>query len=122
MDCPMDYSFCKDRVTVYHYTKEGIVRTVYPHAYLQIQDKLMESSHGPELERAFLLVIPGKATLSPGDRVYLGEGPEMSMKRWGDFIPANTDLLCQIQYVQPYFYMGSICHTEAGRNLSTLYQ
>ena len=122
MDCPMDYALCRDTVTVYHPTELEIIRTVYPNAFLQIQDKQIESSHGPELERAFLLVIPGKAELCPGDRVCLGEGPTMNMRNWISFVPANVEGLCQIQYVQNYCFMGKPCHTEAGRKLSTFYQ
>ena len=118
----MDYSLCDQTVTVYHLSDDGVSRTVYPNAHLQIQDKSTEGSHGPELERAFLLVIPGEAELYPGDRVLLGEGREINVKTWANFVPANVENLCQIQYVQPCSFMGQICHTEAGRKLSTMYR
>lgn len=121
MVCPLDYSLCRDTLTVYRRSGTAVSRRVFTNGFLQIQDKRMENSHSPELERAFLLVLPGEADIAPGDRVLPGEGPVVDACSWGDFSPAKVPGLCQIQYVQPCYFMGRLCHTEAGRKASTFF-
>ena len=64
----------------------------------------------------FLLVIPGDfPAVSVGDKVLLGEGPEISTREeWAAFIPAKVPGLVVIQYVDSKYWNGKMCHTEAG--------
>lgn len=113
------YSLCRDTVTVYRCTSEGICRQVYTNANLQMLDKLVEDTHTPEWERPFLLIVPGQADLQVGDRIMRGEGPEVRPEEWPKFLPENVEGLCQVQFVQNQYLQGICCHTEAGRKAST---
>lgn len=111
-------SLCRDRVTVYRLASDRIHRQVFFNASLQTLDKLVEDTHTPEWERPFLLILPGEADIQVGDRVIRGEGPEIDLQAWPEFVQENVDGLCHVQFVQLYRF-GLLSHTEAGRKAST---
>lgn len=114
-------SLCRDTVTLYRMTEHGVKRWVLEQCCLQIREKQVEDSYNPQFQRAFLLIVPAQQQILTGDRVVGGVGPEVTVEQWESFIPANVPGLCQVQYVQPYYVMGSYSHTEAGRNLASAY-
>ena len=109
------YSLCRDTVTLYRCQGDTVQRRVLENCDLHIQDKQVEDPYSAQLERAFLLVLPGQQDVLPGDRVMGGVGPEIDRQQWDTFVPGNVAGLCQVQYVQPFYCMGMLCHTEAGR-------
>lgn len=116
MESPVDYRALEQTVTVYRMADGQVSRREYGSAYLQMQTQAQWDAQGREEKRKFLLILPGEAvSLSPGDRVYDGIGPEVTAEQWSRFIPALVEGLGQIQYVKPYFWQGVLCHTEAGR-------
>ena len=46
-----------------------------------------------------------------GDKVLLGIGPEI--RRWEDLQVETTDTLALVTSVQPRYWRGTLCHTEA---------
>lgn len=52
--------------------------------------------------------------LASGDRVLLGEGPEVDWAAWPSFVPAEVDGLGAITYVLPLYLRGALHHVEAG--------
>ena len=52
--------------------------------------------------------------LASGDRVLLGEGPEVDWAAWPSFVPAEVDGLGAITYVLPLYLRGELHHVEAG--------
>ena len=52
--------------------------------------------------------------LAAGDRVLLGDGPEVTWDEWGGFVPAEVDDLGVITYVLPLYLRGGLHHVEAG--------
>ncbi len=112
----MDYSLCRQVVTVYRKTPEGILRTELSGCFLQWKDSEGFDRLGREKERKFLLIQPGEAQkVFPGDRVFAGIGPEIGLEDWNTFLPQTVDGLGQVAYAAPYFWQGQFCHTEAGR-------
>ncbi len=112
MTCPLDYSLCNQTVTIYHRTKEGISRRVVKNAFLQWQDMEETDSLGRRMEQRFLLILPGDVVF-PGDRVMEGEGPVT--ENWGLLMPGKIPRLGEVNYAQPCYWQGKLCHTEAGR-------
>lgn len=111
------YRLCDQTVTVYH--REGtdqITRTVFGRAFLDFRKNLGIDKTGSAEANAFLLVIPGDSVAcAVGDKVILGEGPEVATDReWGAFIPAKVANLVVVRHVDPKYYRGRIVHTEAG--------
>ena len=115
MQCPLDYSLCNQTVTLYRFDPEGIHRRVIRQAMYHYCTQQVRGEQGVTQERKFTLIIPGDACLLPGDRVYDGIGPVVEPSRWGSFLPVTVPGLSQVQYVNPCFWEGEICHTEAGR-------
>ena len=114
--CPLDYSLCDRTVTVYRRQGEQIIRQVVENCYLSRQETQTASLSGRRETQAFLLIVPGKVQrVFPGDRVYDGVGPEVSLADWSGFLPVKIPGLCQVSYVQPCYWAGEICHVEAGR-------
>ena len=103
-------------VTVYHPVpmKKRVDRYVLRNVFCQIGSREMPDAAGAKSGAAMLLVVPETdATryrvdykLAAGDRVMLGEGPEVE---W-----AEVDGLGAITYVLPLYLRGAVHHVEAG--------
>lgn len=116
MESPVEYGLFEQTVTIYQLRQNQVIRTVAEGAYLQMETVQTCDTQGHRQETKFLLILPGEGvSLSPGDRVYDGMGPEISPEQWSRFIPALVPKLGQIQYVKPCYWQGVLCHTEAGR-------
>ena len=119
MENPMDYSLCSQTVTLYRLQEQQVKRQVLENCYLEHKTQYDTDARGSQMERAFLLIVPSQGheqvAVLPGDRIYEGTGPVIDGAQWRSFIPANVPQLMQVQYVQPCFFAGRLCHTEAGR-------
>ena len=112
---PLDYGFCRDTVTVYRKSSDGISRQVIDGCFLSWGEQAVTDVRGSRKGTEFLLIIPGEEQLVfPGDRVYAGIGPEVTEETWGAFLPAAVSGLGQISYVRLYRLAGELCHVEAG--------
>lgn len=114
--CPVDYRLCNQTVTVYHKDGDTFTRTVYNNAYLDFRKDQSVDKIGSKEENSFLLVIPGASqAVFVGDKVLLGEGPEIAGKEaWAAFIPSRVSGLVVVRYADTKFWHGQIVHTEAG--------
>lgn len=114
--CPVDYRLCNQTVTVYHKDGDKYTRTVYDRAFLDFRKTLTTDKTGSKESNSFLLVIPGDSqTVFVGDKVLLGEGPEITTaKEWTAFVPVKVPGLVVVDYVDPKYWNGEIVHTEAG--------
>ena len=116
---PVDYSLCNQTVTVYHWDgKDTYTRKVFTDAFLDFKKTQNVDKTGSSEVNGFLLVIPVPSVpVSVGDKVLLGEGPEIATREaWASFIPAKVPGLVVVKYVDPKYWHGSIVHTEAGGN------
>ena len=112
-----DYSMCCQTVTVYRKNGDGILRQVICGCFLQWEDSIGQDKDGPWQERNFLLIQPGQQQLVfPGDKVFEGIGPEITLKDWESFLPSALPGLGEVNYASVYHWEGKFCHTEAGRN------
>ena len=106
---PLDYTRCRQTVTVYRRQEDKVLRQVLDNCFLQMKDTLREDVYGKECSASFLLIVPGtQQMVFPGDRILEGIGPEVT--DWG-----QTSGFAQTQYAQVFCWDGEICHTEAGR-------
>lgn len=119
---PIPYDvLCNQTVTVYRKTDENgaerFERTVFKKAFLDYRKTVSTDKLGATESNSFLLVIPGSVqAVSPGDKVILGNGPEIpSRDYWAkEFIPSKVDGLVVVKYADPKYFNGVIVHTEAG--------
>ena len=111
----LDYGLCNQTVTLYGLRGDKVKRQVVENAHYTWQIQQVTDDLGIRQERKFHLIIPGAVDLLPGDRVYDGKGPEITLLQWQSFIPVMVSGLSQVEYVCPYRWQGEICHTEAGR-------
>ena len=131
----MTYGLCNQTVTVYNARSEQYHKTVIRGAHFDFNRVWRETKTGNVAETKFLLVIPqgadgktyvlplsfaaledkkNKFTLADGDKVILGEGPDITTKeQWSAFIPSKVDGLVQIKNADPKFLRGEIVHVEA---------
>ena len=117
-DSPVDYSLCNQTVTIYHwdggtnYTQKVIEKG----AFLDFKKVQNVKKTGGTESNSFLLVIPGSTVpVAVGDKVLLGEGPEISTREaWAGFIPSKVTGLVVVKYVDTKYWRGSVVHTEAG--------
>ena len=111
---PLNYSLCRQTVTVYRNEKGQLQRQVIPGCSYHWQDRKVADVRGWHLERGVLLIVPGdKGDLRPGDRIFEGVGPvDVDWDRW---IPRLVPGLSEVAYVQPQYWRDRVCHTEAGR-------
>lgn len=117
---PMDYSLCRDTVTLYRRQEHGVFRQVLEHAFLSWEERTVTDTLGTRKGTDFLLILPGKEqTVLPGDRVFPGIGPELETGDWESFLPCAVPGLGQVDYVRRYRLDGQICHTEAGSRQQT---
>ena len=114
--CPVDYRMCSQTVTVYHRDGDTYTRTVHNRAYLDFRKNQTVDKTGSKESNAFLLVIPcEKQAIFVGDKVMLGEGPEISTREdWAAFIPAKVPGLVVVSYVDPKYWGTQMVHVEAG--------
>lgn len=113
----VDYRLCNQTVTVYHWDGgTEYTRKVFDNAFLDFKKTQNVDKTGSSEANSFLLVIPGPSVpVALGDKVLLGEGPEISTREaWASFIPAKVLGLVVVKYVDPKYWHGSIVHTEAG--------
>lgn len=125
-------------VTVYHpiATKKRVDRFILRDVFCQIGSREVPDAAGAKAGAAMLLVVPavtqgaagagdtGDALremrygedyrVAGGDRVLLGEGPEVTWAEWQTFVPAEVDGLGAITYVLPLYLRGALHHVEAG--------
>ena len=114
---PVDYGKCCQTVSIYHqegpgqYSRQGGCR-----AFFEFRRRKGLSKTGSVGESSFLLVFPGDSVpVRPGDKVLLGEGPEVNSREdWAAFIPAKVPGLVVVEYVEPRYWQGKLCHIEAG--------
>jgi len=105
----LDYSLCKQTVTVYRKHPGGITRQVlhccgfFPKAELEVKDT------GCRKKTDFLLIVPGDREILPDDRVLPGEGPVIT--RWAELYDAPI-----LGSVKTYYWGNTVCHRE-GRGL-----
>lgn len=113
---PVDYRLCNQTVTVYHKDGDKYTRAIYGNAYLDFRKNQTVDKTGSKEANSFLLVIPGAVqTVFVGDKVILGEGPEvLTREAWADMIPAKVPGLVVVSYVDPKYWNGKLVHTEAG--------
>ena len=113
---PVSYELCNQTVTVYHNDGDAYTRTVFRKAFLDFRKTETTSKTGSREANGFLLVIPGDSIpVAVGDKVMLGEGPECyTREQWAAMIPARVSGLVVIKYVDPKYWNGNVCHTEAG--------
>ena len=114
--CPVDYKMCNQTVTVYHQQDGQYIRTVYERAFLDFKKTQTVEKTGSKEANSFLLVIPGGTqAVFVGDKVLLGEGPEIITRgAWASFIPSMVPGLVVVSYVDTKYWNGKIVHTEAG--------
>lgn len=113
---PVSYEKCNQTVTVYHRDGEQIQRKVYRNAFYDLKSAQSVAKTGESGQNTFLLVIPcAEQTVFKGDKVLLGEGPEIATREeWAALIPAKVDGLSVVRYVDCKYWQGKMCHLEAG--------
>lgn len=110
--CPIDYRLCDRTVTIYRKQGSQILRQVIENAYLQWHRQQRTEVMGRSNQQKFLLIVPGDAqNVFPGDWVVEGIGPEVSS--WCDV--TQNKAAGEVSYTEPYYWEGTLCHTEAGR-------
>lgn len=115
--CPVDYRLCNQTVTIYHWDgKETYTRKVIRNAFLDFKKTQNVDKTGSHEANAFLLIVPGPTVpVAVGDKVLLGEGPEVATREeWAALIPSKVEGLVVVKYVDPKYWHGCIVHTEAG--------
>ena len=113
---PVDYRLCNQTVTVYHKDGEAYTRTVHKNAFLDFRKNQTVDKTGSKETNSFLLVIPGDTQMVyVGDKVLLGEGPEVTTREaWAQLIPSTTENLVVVKYVDPKYWGTQMVHVEAG--------
>lgn len=105
-------------VTLYHWDGgDSITRRIIENgAFLDFKKVQDISKTGSSEVNQFLLVIPcSEAPVAAGDKVLLGEGPEIvSREEWAGFIPAKVPGLSVVRWVDPKYWEGRLVHMEAG--------
>lgn len=115
--CPVDYRLCNQTVTIYHWDGgTTYTRKVINNAFLDFKKNQSVDKTGSKEVNSFLLVVPGPVvSVAVGDKVLLGEGPEVATREeWAALIPSKTEGLVVVKYVDPKYWRGCIVHTEAG--------
>jgi len=114
--CPLAYLLCSQTVTVYRQEAQFIHRKVEENCFFCWQEQQSADTLGRHHDKKFLLILPGEnRQIRPGDRVFCGVGPAVTPEAWNRFLPVSVPELAEVAYVEPCFWNGTICHTEAGR-------
>ncbi len=110
------FDLCVQTVTVYHKTDDEITKTVYDRAFFEFDATRTISKTGSRDVNSFLLIIPGEdVKLHTGDKVILGEGPDISTREeWAQFIPGKVEGLVVIRNADPKYWDGIQTHVESG--------
>lgn len=113
---PVDYRLCKQTVTVYHKDGDTYTRTVHNRAFLDFRKNQTVDKTGSKESNSFLLIIPcDSQAVFVGDKVLLGEGPEITTREaWRAFVPSTTPNLVVVKYVDPKYWGTQMVHVEAG--------
>lgn len=115
---PVDYRLCNQTVTIYHWDgKETYTRKVIEKgAFLDWRKNRNVEKTGSTEANTFLLVIPcSESPVAVGDKVYDGEGPEVSTREeWAAFLPTKVPGLVVVKHVDPKYWKGQLVHVEAG--------
>ena len=113
---PVSYALCNQTVTIYHMDGQSCTRTVRHDAFLDHKKVQSVDKTGSREASSFLLVLPGSTvSVSVGDKVVHGEGPECRNREdWAALIPAKVPGLVVVQYVDVKRWAGEIVHTDAG--------
>lgn len=111
----LDYSLCRQTVTLYRCRDGAVKRKVLSPVLYEYGVRQVSDERGRRQETMCLLIVPEKADILPGDRVYDGVGPHINEKQWLHFLPVTVTGLSEINYVRPWFWNGQLCHIEAGR-------
>lgn len=114
MSCPLDYSLCRQTVTVYRLEGDRVRRQVLSGVLYQYEMEQDTDQNGTSCKTGFTLIAPGMAQLRPGDRIYDGVGPMLTPQQWDGFLPVCIPGLSQIRYVRPCYWDGRLCHIQAG--------
>lgn len=142
---PVDYGLCDQVVTLYHagFGTDGrgfdCARVVFAGAFFEWRENQAVDRGGSWEAKSFLLVLPngwdgrprwappeefdaldeagraGRFTLAPGDKVLLGEGPQVdTQEAWAALLPARKQDLATVREVEPKYWRGDVCHVEGG--------
>ena len=133
---PVDYRLCNQTVTLYHLERQepfSCIRTVFQGAFFDAKKVAAVDNTGMRETNGFLLVLPsgwggrpvwsapgedrreGCFALAPGDKVFLGEGPQISDRaEWSAFLPARVNGLVVVRDVDVKYWENAVCHIEAG--------
>lgn len=115
MENPFAYPMCSQTVTVYRLSQDQVYRRVQPGCYYRWRDYVSQDDQGDRLVRNFLLIQPGENPIYPGDRIFDGEGPILTVQDWEGFLPVRVPGLSETAYAQPWYWQDKLCHWEAGR-------
>ena len=133
---PVDYRLCNQTVTLYHLEEQNpfsCVRTVFRGAFFDAKRVAAVDKTGNRETNGFLLILPsgwggrpvwsafgedgweGRFVLAPGDKVFLGEGPQIQDRAgWAAFLPARVNGLVVVRDIDVKYWDGAVCHVEAG--------
>ena len=114
---PVDYGLCSQTVTLYRWDgKDSVTRRVIDKgAFLDFKKVQDIGKTGSTEVNGFLLVIPcEEVPVAVGDKVFHGEGPEVTAAEWKRFIPSTVPGLVVVKQVDPKYWKGRLVHVEAG--------
>lgn len=116
---PLDYSKCNQTVTLYRATFSPEFKcerkVIKDRAFLDFKRTENVDKTGNKGASSFLLVIKGEVDIKPQDKVFYGIGKEITTREeWADFVPPKQTGLVVVEYVDPKFWNGKVCHMEAG--------
>lgn len=109
------YKLCNQTVTVYHKDGDTVSKTVLRRAFFDHKKNQSVDKTGSREVNSFLLVVPTDTPIVyTGDKVIMGEGPDVTAAEWSGFIPAKVDGLAVVKYVDNKYYGTQMVHQEAG--------
>ena len=137
---PLDYSLCNQTVTLYHAELTNgyqCTRTVFRGAFFDAKKVQTVDKTGSRETNSFVVILPsgwggrpvwadaastqllsqeqGVFSVVPGDKILLGEGPELvDRAAWAGFLPAKTQGLVVVKDVDIKHWNGTVCHVEVG--------
>ena len=109
----MEYPLCDRTVTIYRLENGQVTRRVAQGCFFRRERRIVQDGQGLRRERSFLLIQPGENPIYPGDRIFPGEGPAVSVAQWQAFTPEQVDELEVVCRARAYHFRGKTCHYEA---------